>query len=120
MIKIKSHFNGSLQTKAFNEALKRFDAITLKECIKHCSKSDTPFYKDFNVVDARTIEMLEARGVTITKSSFSKKKKGAVRFSKWELHVLKQIEISFLNYARQLLNEFKKQGYEKRQTKAAL
>ncbi len=113
MIKIQSHFNGALQSKAFNEALKRFDAIALKKCIKHCSKSDTPFYRDFNVVDARTIEMLESRGVIITKSSFSKKKKGTIKFSKWELHVLKQIEISFLNYARMLLNEFKKKGYEK-------
>ena len=108
MIKIETYFNGKAQNKAFNESLKRFDTITLTRCIKACSLSENPFYVDFAIVDARVIEMLAANGLIMSKSVFSRKKKRILKFSKWEIYILKRIEISFLNYARGLIVEFKR------------
>lgn len=108
MIRIQNQFSGSRQKEAFRAALKKFDRIALIEKLKACSKSNNPFYVDFDIKDVYVIQMLIANGLKISKSLFSRKKKGVhARFDRWEMHVLKSIEISFLNYVRELINEFK-------------
>lgn len=108
MIRIKSQFSGSDQKEAFRAALSKFNRITLIENLSKCSGSNNPFYVDFQIKDVYVIQMLEANGLSISKSLFSRKKKGEyTKFTKWEIHILKNIEISFLSYVRGVINKFK-------------